>query len=269
MLRSVPAPPRPRFQEPTAPRRERASGGAAAAPRLGMMLGGEQVAISGDLGEISRHHHAAPAVVIGVDGPLRFVADRSHLSRVALIAPGFRHSVDVNGGRMAVFLLPAAGAPLRAEPVYDLPRPGEWLELAAAVERQQLGGFEEVARCLTRQGLVARPLDERVRRAVTAMTDALDDNTAVGELSAVAGLSATRLMTLCREQLGTSLRGYRRWLRAFRVGEAYSRGASLTEAALAAGFASSAHLSAAVREQFGLRPSRLLTPQTRPAIRAV
>lgn len=234
-----------------------------------MMLGAEQVAISGDLGPISRHHHAAPAVVIGVDGPLRFVADKSHRSRAALIAPGFPHAVEVAGGRMAVFLLPAAGAPLAAEPVRDLARPGEWLELAAAVERQQLDGFEEVARCLARHGLAPRPLDERVRRAVTAMTGALDDNTAVGELSAIAGLSATRLMTLCRAQLGTSLRGYRRWLRAFRVAEEYARGASLTEAALEAGFASSAHLSAAVREQFGLRPSRLLTPQTRAAIRAV
>lgn len=234
-----------------------------------MMLGEEQVAISGDLGAISPHHHAAPAIVIGVDGPLRFIADGSRSSRAALIAPGFHHSVDVRGGRMAVFLLPAAGAPLASEPVHDLARPGDWLELAAAVERQQLGGFEEVARALARQGIGPRPLDERVRRAVTAMTGALDDNCAVGELSAIAGLSAPRLMALCRAQLGTSLRGYRRWLRAFRVAEEYARGASLTEAALEAGFASSAHLSAAVREQFGLRPSRLLTPATRKAIRAV
>jgi AraC-like DNA-binding protein len=39
-----------------------------------------------------------------------------------------------------------------------------------------------------------------------------------------------------------------------------SAGATLTEAALDAGFAGSSHLSAAFRAAFGIKPSSLLTP---------
>jgi AraC-like DNA-binding protein len=76
-------------------------------------------------------------------------------------------------------------------------------------------------------------------------------------------------MALVRAQLGTSLRGYRRWLRAFQVARTYAAGASLTAGALDAGFASSAHLSAASRDQFGIKPSQLLAPRTRCLIRVL
>lgn len=278
----MPAPRRPRFQEPTAARRTEV---AATAPdaradlpegRLGVLLGAEQIAVSGDFGSISRHHHAAPAVVIGVDGPLRFLAGAgadgvsgapaSRQSRAALIAPGFHHAVDLQAGRIAFFVLPAAGAPLSVEPVHEL-RPGPWLELAEAVTTGALTSFEPVARALDQERIHPRPIDARLRHAILRLATSLDDNLAIEELAGDAGLSPTRLMALARDQLGTSLRGYRRWLRAFQVARGYATGASLTEAALAAGFASSAHLSAAVREQFGVRPSQLLTPRARAAMR--
>jgi AraC-like DNA-binding protein len=73
-------------------------------------------------------------------------------------------------------------------------------------------------------------------------------------------------MGLAREQMGTSLRVFRRWLRTFSVARDYAAGASLTTAAIDAGFSSSSHLSAASREHFGIRPSQILTPRTRAAI---
>lgn len=234
-----------------------------------MLIGEEQVALAGDLGSIGPHHHAAPAIVVGVDRPLRFIANGTRQCRAALIAPGFHHAVELYRGRIAVFVLPAAGAPLHRETVHELGDAGPWLELAEAVAERQLDSFEPLARCLAREHLAPRPLDERLRRALTSLAGSLDDNLGVEELAASAGLSPTRLMALARAQLGTSLRGYRRWLRAFHVARQYARGASLTEAALEAGFASSAHLSMAVREQFGIRPSQLLTPRTRSAIRSM
>ncbi len=254
-----------------------------------MLVGEAQVALSGDLGPIGHHHHASPAIVVGVDGPLRFVAGATRESRAALIAPGFAHAVDLSSGlspgrssgvgsgagggrrlgRIAVFVLPAAGAPLHRDVVSDLQHPGQWLELAAALASGSVASFEPLQRCLAREGLHPRPVDRRLRRALELLADDLDDNRAIEEIAAEAGLSPTRLMALARQQLGTSLRGYRRWLRSFHVARRYALGASLTDAALEAGFSSSAHLSAAAREQFGIRPSQLLTPHTRAAIRAV
>ena len=56
------------------------------------------------------------------------------------------------------------------------------------------------------------------------------------------------------------------WTRAFAVARGYAAGASLTRAALDAGFASSAHLSATSRESFGIRPSQILSPGNRARI---
>lgn len=77
-----------------------------------------------------------------------------------------------------------------------------------------------------------------------------------------------RLMALAHAQLGAPLRYVRRWLRMFSVARDYAAGATLTTAALDAGFASSAHLSVAAREHFGIRPSQILSPRTRAAITA-
>lgn len=251
------------FQEsPAAPER---------ALTVRLLAGADRVALCGRLPEIGRHRHAAPAVVVGVDAPLGIRAGRAHQTRAALIAPGLAHSVAVGGGRMAVFVLPpgAIAAVEGGAPVRDLPHASRWVDLAQSVLQGGLLDFSEVDHCLAREQLNTRPIDDRLRKAIAALAGTLDENTPIELAAAVAGLSPSRLMTLARAQLGTSLRVYRRWLRAFRVARDYAAGNSLTSAALAAGFSSSAHLSAAARAHFGIRPSDILSPSNRGSIRAL
>ena len=185
-----------------------------------------------------------------------------------MLAPGFGHAVDVRG-RLAVFLLPVhALSGAGVVPVCDVAAP-PWLELAAAVSRDELAGFDLVERLVGRSAPRHRPIDDRVRRALSSVADGLDENLPVDVIADAAGLSPSRLMALVRAQLGTSLRGYRRWLRTFAVARAYASGGSLTTAALDAGFASSSHLVTASRAQFGIRPSQILSPANRATIRAV
>jgi AraC-like DNA-binding protein len=235
-----------------------------------LIAGSERVGLCGRFREVSRHRHAAPALVIGVDGPLRFQAEGTHESRAVLIDPGFAHAVDTRGGRLAMFVLPShARRADHQRPLRDLPHPGRWVALGEAVFRQELTDFSEIDHALAGERLDGRPIDDRLRAALDALADSLEDNVSIDEVAARARLSASRLMGLAQAQLGASLRSYRRWLRAFQVARDYAAGATLTEAALAAGFASSAHLSAAARDHFGIRPSDILTPRNRPAIRAV
>jgi AraC-like DNA-binding protein len=230
----------------------------------------ERVAIGGRLGRISRHRLAAPAVVVGVDGPLRFRADRVHDGRAVLVRPGCWHSIDATAGRMAVFFLsPHALHGEHRGWAQDLPHPARWVELGEALLSGQLDGFQPVDDCLRGSHLKTRAIDDRLRSAMQILRDALDENLAIEDVAAAAHLSASRLMTLAHEQLGTSLRTYRRWLRAFRVVREYAGGLSLTEAAFAAGFASSPHLSNVAREQFGIRPSDILHPGNRAAIQVM
>ena len=235
-----------------------------------MVAGRDRIALCGRLDRILEHAHATPAVVVGIDGPLRFVAGRAHASRAALLAPGFAHAVDTSSGRIAVFLLPPdrrsgqGGSGQGLAPIADLPRADRWIEMGSAVLDGTLGGFDAVDREL---GSTIRPLDDRILRVLEALEHNLEDNVPIESIAASVRLSPSRLMALTRAELGTSLRKYRRWLRAFEVARAFAEGATLTEAALAAGFASSAHLAVAAREQFGIRPSDILRPEHRALIR--
>lgn len=126
-----------------------------------------------------------------------------------------------------------------------------------------------LARCLKRAQMPLRPVDERLRLALERLASSLDENVSIADAAAAARLSPSRLMAIARTDLQCSLRSCRRWLRTFRVARAYAGGCSLTEAALAAGFSSSAHLSSAAREHFGIRPSDILAPGNRAAIRSL
>ena len=232
-----------------------------------LVVGSDRVALCGALREVTTHTHSSAAVVVGLDGPLEFRAGRTHRSRAVLLAPGFCHAVGVERSRLAVFLLPPhAVAATSVGPLRDLAYPGRWIELGSALLRDELTSFAPIDRCLARERLAMRPIDERLSTATTMIAETLDENLPIEAIAADAKLSASRLMALAREQLGTSLRSYRRWLRTFQVARRYAAGASLTEAAYASGFSSSAHLAAAAREHFGIRPSQVLSPTNRPAI---
>jgi AraC-like DNA-binding protein len=245
---------RTRFQERTA-------------EPIPLIVGADRIALCGRFPRVAHHQHAAPAIVVGIDGPLEFEAGKTHESRAALIAPGFAHAVEARGGRLAMFVLPTHAVSRQGLlPVRDLPHARSWVELGEAMLQGRVTSFDLVDETLASAHLDLAPIDDRLRRALEVLAEALDENLPVHRAAAAAGLSPSRLMAIARMQLGGSLRAYRRWLRAFRVARDYAKGASLTEAALAAGFASSAHLSAAAREHFGIRPSDILAPHNRPAI---
>lgn len=234
-----------------------------------LVVGDGRIAIGGALTQISRHRHASAAVVVGLDAPLRLVANASHVATVAMIAPGFAHALDVRG-RIAVFLLPVhAISSADLAPVQDIACASTWRELGEAVSRGELDDFAIVDRAVRRASVDAMPLDDRLQRALHAVGTALDENLSVERIAEAAGLSPSRLMALSRAQLGASLRGYRRWIRTFEVARRYAGGASLTEAAFDAGFASSAHLATTSRAIFGIRPSQVLSPDSRGSIRVV
>lgn len=247
----------------TMPSRRRADFQESIAP-LRLVVGADRFALGGALDGIGAHRHASPAVVVGLDRPVGMIAAGGALrTRVALVAPGFAHAVEVAGGRIAVFMLPPMSREALA-PIAALPA-APWLELGQAV---LAGDASVLAALATLEARIprARPLDARLQRLVGALHAQLDDNVPLAELAGAVGLSEPRVMALARAQLGAPLRYVRRWLRTFAVARDYAAGASLTTAALAAGFASSAHLSIAAREHFGIRPSQILSPRTRDAI---
>lgn len=114
---------------------------------------------------------------------------------------------------------------------------------AAVVERLGLTGGARV------------PLDPRVAAALRTTRAAKGDYPSSADLSHAAGLSVSRFRHLFAEEIGMSYRGYVLWVRLYAVLDELLRGASLTTAAHAAGFADSAHLTRTFRRMFGIVPS--------------
>ena len=75
--------------------------------------------------------------------------------------------------------------------------------------------------------------------------------------AALVGLSPGRTRHLFVQQTGLPFRTYLLWLRLNRAVELYAGGASLTEAAHAAGFSDSAHLSRTFHRMFGIAAASL------------
>lgn len=263
----------------------------------------------GPLGAVARHTHAAPALLVGLDGPVGVAAAdaQAPMQRASAwcIAPGWPHRVDGGHGAVAVLYLEpgsqAARAALRLAPgppaqaqaphaatgACPLPGADNWCR--ALRWARQLHSAPRLARlmaglCEALPPLAPPPPGElptrrhaaaQVLRALAQVRNlALDPDAASSSAPpprglpspAAAGiaLSASRLRHLVSAQAGTPLRRYRLWCRLTQAAMWAARGHSLTDAALAAGFADQAHFTRAFRAMFGLPPSAVLA---RPALR--
>ena len=97
--------------------------------------------------------------------------------------------------------------------------------------------------------------DDRVISVLEHIQETVRDNISIEDMAARVFISESRLVKLFKSQVGVSITRYRLRYRVF-VGTLYiSQGASVTEAALAAGFASTAHFSKCFSAMIGAPPS--------------
>jgi len=97
-----------------------------------------------------------------------------------------------------------------------------------------------------------------VAQGIGLMRDHPGRKHSLDALARACGLSPSRFRHAFRETTGVSVKRYRLWNRLGKAVGLATTGETLTEAALAAGFSSSAHFSAAFRDMFGSSPSDFL-----------
>jgi AraC-like DNA-binding protein len=208
--------------------------------------------------DLAPHRNAVAVVAIGLEQSFELAILETRAEqpayarqRAALIPPGRLHHLR-SQGRMAFLYLDALSDD------YSALQDKVPAHVAAALIDSQPGpaSGEDL---FGRLGLPKRPpVDPRIAgilRAIDADPDAFE---CLDDASRAAKLSASRCRDLIRAAAGVPFRRYRLWRRMARVCRELSQGRSLTTAAHAAGFASSAHLSEAFRQMFGLAPSMLL-----------
>lgn len=102
------------------------------------------------------------------------------------------------------------------------------------------------------------PDRDRVARVLASLPNRLDEPLTLDVLAREAALSASRFRHRARQQVGMPLRPYVRWLRLQRALVLAAGGASLTQAAVEAGFSDAAHLTRTMQGHFGVAPSDIL-----------
>lgn len=245
-----------------------------------MFWGGGSVWLGLATAPIPEHAHHAIQLTFALRGSLRFRSGDGVWEdyQAAMIPADLRHSFEANGSIVGhIFVEPESppGRGLRhrfgATSIAVLPEAeakaiGD--RILAIFERS---GSDEELMTAARDGMsvltdgVAPPLpsEPRVVRAIEAIKLRLDRTVTLAEIASVSCLSSGRFRHLFVEETGLPFRTYVLWLRLERSIAFFAEGASWTEAAHAANFADSAHLTRTLRRMFGLAPSSLrLRPVT-------
>lgn len=100
--------------------------------------------------------------------------------------------------------------------------------------------------------------DPRLVRALQILGSAPDRRVRLADVAAGISLSPSRLAHLLRAEIGLPARRYLLWLRLRDAVQALARGASITQAAHAAGFADAPHFDRTFRRMLGFTPSAAL-----------
>ncbi len=221
-------------------------------------LSGARAAYVGPGLDLAPHRTAVAVVVVSGDAPFELAfpgagaASATYETRhTALIPPGRLHHLRARGP-MAFIYLDALGDDHAGVRRADLDAARTAFVRAPMVEWSL--GFMCVA-----LGLPQRPApDPRIAAVFRALDHGPDAFARFEDVAASLALSPSRSRALIRRAAGLPFRRYRLWRRMACAARSLSEGQNLTEAAHTAGFASSAHFSAAFKSMFGLAPSNLL-----------
>ena len=234
------------------------------APPPRVLLAGARALFVGPALGLSPHKNAVATLAVALDRPfeLRFLdedpAESARSCAIALVPPNRLHHLRANGD-MAFLYLDAQDA--AAEDLARRDRPDallvDHLRALRHASRITIADFERGLRLLdlAPRSDATGPMAAVVRR----LDRRPQDFGSVAQVARSAGLSASRFQCLFRAATGVPYRRYRLWRRMALVARLLASGATLTQAALEAGFSGSAHLSAAFRAMFGIKPSLLLS----------
>ena len=220
------------------------------------------------------HSHHVVQLTLALTGCVDFDGDAGQVEGVAIaIAPDTRHAFAGTGLVAHLFVASESKAgrelvrglcPDRSIATIPTHRLGDLpARLRATFEdpRHTEDDLRALGRSLISQlagaGGDTEPPDPRIEQLITWATARLDQSLSLGDGAALVGLSPGRTRHLFVQQTGLPFRTYLLWLRLNRAVELYAGGASLTEAAHAAGFSDSAHLSRTFHRMFGIAAASL------------
>ncbi len=219
------------------------------------------------------HTHHAIQISLPLSGTVRFRRSQGEWEEYAgaVITPDLPHAFEAPGTVVANVLFEPesaagramleryAGPGITALPAADVAR------LVAPLAKAHFAAADDAALITLARRAIAEisgtmpqgpPTDTRVLKAIQHVRDHIDEPLTLELLARTAGLSPGRLRHLFVSETGVSTKAFVLWERLNRaLALGFGGGMSWTEAAHAANFADSAHLTRTCRRMFGLAPT--------------
>lgn len=224
-------------------------------------------------GVVQRHSHHALQLCLPLEGEAQFQTDLDDewVNCVgALIPPDVPHAFRAPGKVVANILFEPESAVGRtllarcAQPGLNHLDARFVAPLAAPMSTAYFRGADDDELRALAQGTVAAAagvslqpaaVDPRIVAAIAEIRERIDEPISLATLARRAGLSAGRFRHLFVAETGISLRAFVLWERLNKALSIGFSGGSWTDAAYAANFADSAHLTRTCRRMFGLAPT--------------
>ncbi len=219
------------------------------------VFGHSMLVFRGRAADNSVHAHASIQLSVAQTGCLVILdaEGSAHTAPGLITRPGYRHVLQPCDAVTLVHIapqLPLATALLAAADGAGT----SLLDPSVTAALRQAVTLEDCLAALTQLAPAWNPvLDPRIAQALDWLVSATASD-AIAQAAAMCGVSDSRLRTLARASLGTSLSQCLIWRKLETSGRAMVAGAALAEAAYAGGFADQAHLSRTMRKVFGITP---------------
>ncbi len=219
------------------------------------------LAFRGSIGATDRHaHHAVQLMTAAVALTVVDEAGGRHRGTELIVPADEVHRIEVGANLGTVVFLDPESASGRS--AHRRAVTACWITGPDEADHRQVGPLAGVVGDIVERfapaatGDVVPVRHPAVTAAIRLLPSLVGDGAVRGaDVAARVGVSASRLTHLFTDQVGIPLRRYVLWLRLQAVITRVKAGDDLTDAAHAAGFADSAHLSRTCREMFGLPPS--------------
>ncbi|WP_440054963.1 helix-turn-helix domain-containing protein [Pseudoalteromonas sp. T1lg65] len=215
-----------------------------------------------NLSALPHQHHLLQANL--THAPCTTIIDNKQYLGSCLINSNIKHQLDMQAGWIVLIepssqLGESLQTKLGSSPVHPLQLTSELGVNATITELQ--AQFDA-------QQTITHQIDARINTVVKQLDTCLDGNTCLKparfsakQVAESLHLSESRFLHLFKAQMHIAWRPYVLWRRLICAVKMLQQGHNLTHAAIAAGFADSAHLSRTFKRQFGLTPTDSIKSQ--------
>lgn len=213
------------------------------------------------------HSHMAAQVILSLGDEICITSDgKDYPCSGVLIPSGVSHRVDTKDNSVLVFLFDCTTNVARK--ICHLKCIPETIcremcqRYRVFLEQESYDHYWNLTDCLYEYLTITQSAscvtDERILSAVSYVRNNLSDRITTGQIAKKVCLSESRFSHLFKTQMGMTFAAFLIYQRIMHVYACVLKGASITSAALEAGFASSSHFADVNRRVFGISASNIL-----------